>query len=104
LPIPPILYSTANGTATAATTNTTTATSMNHDTADGSVPPFALTNVQAATLLRPSTLTTTATAKGIGGGSLLQVGGTVTIAATLATLTFVLVTVRGKTKPSVVSA
>ena len=49
-------------------------------------------------------LTTTVAAKRIGGESLLQVGGTVTIAAALATLTFVLVTVRGKSEPNVVSA
>ena len=92
----------ANGTVTAITTTTTV--SANQNTAQGRIPPFDPANVQAATPVHPSTVTTTVAAKGLGGESPLQVGGTVTLAATLATLTFALATVRGKRKPDVVSA
>jgi hypothetical protein len=103
-PTSPILYTTANGTVTTITTTMSSTSSVNQNAVRDSIPPFALANVQAATLPKPSTLTTTVAAKRIGGESLLQVGGTVTIAAALATLTFVLVTVRGKSEPNVVSA
>jgi hypothetical protein len=43
-------------------------------------------------------------AKGIGGGDLLLVGGAAVLAVALVALTLVLVTVRGKRKPSIVSA
>jgi hypothetical protein len=95
---------TSSGTVTSITTTTSTTMSASQNTAQGRIPPFSPANVEAATPVKPSTLTTTVAAKRIGGESLLQVGATVTIAAALATLTFVLVTVRGKRKPDVVSA
>jgi hypothetical protein len=95
---------TANGTVTSIATTLSTTMSESKNTAQGSIPPFSAANVQTAALVNPSTVTKTVAAKGLGGESLLQVGGTVAVAAALAALTFVLVTVRGKRKPNVVSA
>jgi hypothetical protein len=100
LSTPSGVANTANGTVTSITATTT----ASQNTAQGRIPPFNPANVQAATPVNPSTVTMTVAVKGTSGESLLQVGGTVTIAAALATLTFVLVTVRGKRKPSTVSA
>lgn len=81
----------ANGTVT---TITSASMSKSQNVAQNSIPAFGPANVQAATPVKPSTLT---------ARNLLQVVGTVTIAAALATLTFVLVTVRGKRNSSTVS-
>ena len=94
------------GTTSTITTYTVTAstTSAGQNVAQGRIPPFNPSNVQMATLVNPSTVTTTkVAARGLSRESLLQVGGVVALAATLATLTL-LVTIRGRRKPSIVSA
>jgi hypothetical protein len=102
LSTPSGVASTNNGTGIVGTT--TTAMTTRQNTAQGRIPPFNPANVQAATPVHPSTVTTTVAARRTGGESLLQVGGGVTIAVALASLTFVLVTIRGNRKPSIVSA
>ena len=99
------------GLSTTGTTNTTTTytvtaitTSAGQNAAQGRIPPFNPSNVQVATHVGPLTMTTTkVAAKELGGESLLLVGGAVVLAVVLA-LTLVLVTVRGKRRPSIVSA
>jgi hypothetical protein len=83
---------------------TSTTNSESQNTAQSRIPPFSAANAQVATPIYASTVTATPEAKGIGGESLLQVGGTVAIAAALAILTYVLVTVRGNRESNVVSA
>ena len=103
LSTPSGVANTSNGTVTTITTKTSTTNSESQNTAQSRIPPFSAANVQVATPIYASTVTATA-AKGIGGESLLQVGGTVAIAAALAILTYVLVTVRGNRESNVVSA
>src|SRR5208337_1122579 len=94
------------GTTSITTTYTVTAstTSAGQNAAQGRIPPFNPTNVQVASHVGPSTVTMTkAAAKELGAGSLLLLGGAVVLVAVLA-LTLVLVTVRGKRKPNIVSA
>ena len=88
---------------TAITTQSMTAstTTAGRNAAAGKIPPFSASNVQLATLVN-SSAATTAAAQGFKQ-SLLQVAGVVALAATLATLTF-LIASRGRRKPSTVSA
>ncbi len=78
----------------------TASTTTSQNAAQGRIAPFNPTNAQVATPINPPTVTTTVAAQGLGGESLLLVGGV----AVLAALTLALVAVRGKRKPNNVSA
>ncbi len=95
------------GTSGTTTTQTVTAstTTAGQNTVQGRIPPFNLANVPVATHVGPSTVTTTTVAaKGTGGESWLLVDGAAVTVVALAALTLLLVTVRGKRKPNIVSA
>lgn len=103
--IPPKGFSTSGTTNTITTETVTASTTMtSQNAAQGRIPPFNPTNVLVATQVSSATVTTTMVAsKGLGGENLLLLGGAVVLAVALA-LTLVLVTVRGKRKPNIVSA
>jgi hypothetical protein len=64
----------------------------------GRIPPFSPVNVQSADPIKSVTV------NGLGGESLALVGGTVALGVALVALILVQATVRGKRRPSVVSA
>jgi hypothetical protein len=101
----PLEASKTSGIATSINETVTTITATtSQNSAQGRIPPFNPADVQIATHVNPSTVTTTKVAnKGLGGESLLLLGGVVVLAVALA-LTLALVTVRGKRKPNIVSA
>jgi hypothetical protein len=74
-------------------------TATNQNAARAEIPPFNPSNGQ-----KVAPATTMVAANGLGRESLLLVGGVIAIMVALVALTLIVVTVRGRTKPSLVSA
>lgn len=90
----PLRAASGSSTTNNETVTTITAATTSHNAAQGRIPPFSPADVQVAAKV---------VTNGLSEESLLMVGGAVVLAVALA-LTLVLVTLRGKRKPSIVSA
>jgi hypothetical protein len=102
----PLGASSAPGASGTVTTQTATAvaTKAGQNAVQNKIAPFNAPDVQVAAHVSPLTVTTTVAANGLGGESVLLLGGAAAVAVALAALTLVLVAVRGKRKPNIVSA